>query len=409
MRRDWDERAERDARFFIASGTADADAFWRSGQEEADALILSEVELEPGASALEIGCGIGRLLLPLSRLASSVVGVDISPRMIAEARRACANVENIRIDLTDGTLASVPDRSQDFVFSYIVFQHIPERRAIDTYVKEAARTLQPGGIFHFQVDGRVRRREQYTPGTYEGITLDGNEVRQMVDAAGLEVVRQWGQDTHYLWTTSRAPGSGARVRLVARIRDDFEMRALEQRLSATCGMPVAVGHEGEIRRVMDSFVQRHRSRSATEFVGETFRVLLDREALAAELEFARTILEGGLESPENWIDTIVTSTELRTRLTPSVPRLSEAAEGRLRQRLSSGGREGERLPATLGDLMAIVAAQLRGLDCREAVRRAYQLILGCEPDSEGHRNVAEKLRLGHVTIMTVVAKCMLRS
>jgi hypothetical protein len=63
----------------------------------------------------------------------------------------------------------------------------------------------------------------------------------------------------------------------------------------------------------------------------------------------------------------------------------------------------------LGDLMTVVAARLRGLDCSETVRLAYQWILGCEPDSEGQRYVAEKLRLGHVTVMTVVAKCMLRS
>jgi len=59
--------------------------------------------------------------------------------------------------------------------------------------------------------------------------------------------------------------------------------------------------------------------------------------------------------------------------------------------------------------MTVVAARLRGLDCSETVRLAYQWILGCEPDSEEQRYVAEKLRLGHVTVMTVVAKWMLRS
>src|SRR5512134_253902 len=154
MRQDWDERAQKDARFFIASGTPDVAGFWRSGEEELAGLILSDVSLAATAHVLEIGCGIGRLVRPLARLVASVVGVDISPTMIAEAQRACGSIANARFEVVDGTLQGFDDESRDFVFSYIVFQHIPDRAAIETYVREAARVIRPGGLFHFQVDGR---------------------------------------------------------------------------------------------------------------------------------------------------------------------------------------------------------------------------------------------------------------
>lgn len=403
MRRDWDERAERDAHFYIASATTEAGAFWRSGEEELTALILSDVELQPDASTLEIGCGIGRLIRPLSKRSASVLGVDISPRMVAEARRACEDLENVRIAVTTGALPMVEDQTQDFVFSYIVFQHIPDTAAVDTYIREAARVLRAGGVFHFQVDGRVRRRDQYRPNTYEGITLDAAEVRQMVEAVGLEVVRQWGEDTHYLWTTARRKGNLARLRIIPRIRDEFEMRSFEDRLSMACGVSILINDESKIRNVIERFVQAFAERSPAEFVSAAFRVILAREALPAELEFNRSILERGLETPANWIDTIVTSTELRSRLMPPVPRVTDAAEERLRPRLSMWCPPG----ASLADLMESVGAQLRRQDSAQAVRRAYQLILCREPDPNGHRYFTEKLELGHFTVMKVVAELLL--
>jgi SAM-dependent methyltransferase len=401
MQREWDDRAARDAQFYIASGTADAEAFWRSGEEELSALILSEVELAPSAEVLEIGCGIGRLMRPLAAKARHVLGVDISPSMIAEARHACGSLQNVDFAVTDGALRDVRGESRDFIFSYIVFQHIPEVGAIDEYVRDVARVLRPGGVFHFQVDSRTGRRGTYTPDTYAGVTLESREVREMADAAGLEVVQQWGAGTHYLWTTCRKPGRDLdAIRIVPRIVDWLEVADLNKRLSRVCdeGMSVDIV---ELRPSIDRFVVKYAARPVDEFVGKTFQVLLAREALERESEFAAGIVARGLESPSDWIDTIATSSELHDRLLPRIPSIAPEAEERLRQRVP------ELSEGTIGTIMLQLSARAVGVPHDDAVELLYQFVLGRKPDPEGRAYFVRKLELGHFTRVRVISELLL--
>ncbi|HEY1434936.1 MAG TPA: class I SAM-dependent methyltransferase, partial [Thermoanaerobaculia bacterium] len=97
MREDWDLRARRDARYFIDCGHGGSEeSFWRSGKEDLEGFVLRGVTLDPSATALEIGCGMGRLLGPLSQRAARVTGVDISGEMIRRGREALRDRANIR-------------------------------------------------------------------------------------------------------------------------------------------------------------------------------------------------------------------------------------------------------------------------------------------------------------------------
>ncbi len=86
----WEAFAREDAEFYIATGSVpDGDeqarhGFFESGRETA-AWILEQVAGElPGQDlAVEIGCGVGRLLLPMAERFSHVIGVDIAPTMLA--------------------------------------------------------------------------------------------------------------------------------------------------------------------------------------------------------------------------------------------------------------------------------------------------------------------------------------
>src|SRR5262249_25450679 len=141
MRADWDRRARENAKRFIACGHSETDeAFWASGRRDLDQLILHDLELEPSARALEIGCGLGRILRPLSERIDRACGVDISAEMVAGARRELAERPNIEVFVTDGRLRGIADAALDFVYSFIVFQHIPSKKAVARYLKEAART-----------------------------------------------------------------------------------------------------------------------------------------------------------------------------------------------------------------------------------------------------------------------------
>src|SRR5216683_6228922 len=89
MRADWNGRAQEDANYYVAFGRHDQDdeEFFASA---ADIVRALEQELKrlgpdpapPSRRALEIGCGPGRLMRPMSRHFEEIHGVDVSNEMI---------------------------------------------------------------------------------------------------------------------------------------------------------------------------------------------------------------------------------------------------------------------------------------------------------------------------------------
>jgi SAM-dependent methyltransferase len=82
--------------------------------------------------ALDFGCGVGRILIPLARISDHVTGVDVSASILKEAERNCRDqcVTNVTFVLNDDNLTKLHQRRFDFVHSYIVLQHIPPKVGI---------------------------------------------------------------------------------------------------------------------------------------------------------------------------------------------------------------------------------------------------------------------------------------
>jgi ubiquinone/menaquinone biosynthesis C-methylase UbiE len=80
----------------------------------------------PGGKALDFGCGVGRLTCAMAPHFSEVIGLDISPGMLTEARIESKKRgwNNILYDLSteDSRFAT---NTYDFIHTYIVLQHIP--------------------------------------------------------------------------------------------------------------------------------------------------------------------------------------------------------------------------------------------------------------------------------------------
>src|SRR5467141_1856375 len=125
MRAEWNERALEDPYYYVAFG--------RRGQEDdelfataADVVHALEAELKrfpPGdrraRRALEIGCGPGRLMRPMSWNFGEIHGVDVSDEMISLAAAKLKNVPNAFLRSTNGTdLSCYDDNFFDFVYSY---------------------------------------------------------------------------------------------------------------------------------------------------------------------------------------------------------------------------------------------------------------------------------------------------
>lgn len=108
--------------------------------------------------ALDFGCGVGRLLIPLAELAVEVVGVDVAPRMlqICQQNMAEAGVINGTVVLGDDSLSQIAGEF-NFVNSYIVLQHIPPDRAVHL-IKKLLNFLSVGGVFSLQLTYAKERR-----------------------------------------------------------------------------------------------------------------------------------------------------------------------------------------------------------------------------------------------------------
>jgi 2-polyprenyl-3-methyl-5-hydroxy-6-metoxy-1,4-benzoquinol methylase len=112
----------------------------------------------PRGRALDHGCGVGRLTFPLAAEFGSVVGLDISPSMLAEAEANAREfgATNVHLALADDLLSNGGGEF-DFVNSYITLQHIPVRRGL-TILSRLIDKVRAGGGFHVHLSIRTDRR-----------------------------------------------------------------------------------------------------------------------------------------------------------------------------------------------------------------------------------------------------------
>lgn len=107
-------------------------------------------ELISKGNILEIGCGIGRLLKPLSVHFKWATGVDISADILNEAKKYLRDTPNISLYENDGqSLKVFEDNTFEYVLTAGVIQHIPNRIVIESYLQEAIRVLKYNGLFLF--------------------------------------------------------------------------------------------------------------------------------------------------------------------------------------------------------------------------------------------------------------------
>jgi 2-polyprenyl-3-methyl-5-hydroxy-6-metoxy-1,4-benzoquinol methylase len=149
---DWEELAQQEPYFavltdphFLGMQHGDA-AFFESGENEVAALLAQIATLlgreVPLGAALDFGCGVGRLTLPLARRAGRVVGCDVAPTMLAHARQNAANAGWTNVTFVQ----ELPQHGAfDFVLSLIVFQHIPVQLGSEL-IRTLLRLLASDGV-----------------------------------------------------------------------------------------------------------------------------------------------------------------------------------------------------------------------------------------------------------------------
>jgi SAM-dependent methyltransferase len=139
----------------IASAEAvDFDRFaryydWDTSGEVDDLDFFRNLAARTGGPALEVGCGTGRVLLPLARAGLRLTGVDLSPAMLerARARLAAAGLlQRVRLVEADARTMALDERFRMAFVALNTFMHFTTPEAQSGTLERIQRYLVPGGL-----------------------------------------------------------------------------------------------------------------------------------------------------------------------------------------------------------------------------------------------------------------------
>ncbi len=108
------------------------------------------------STAVDFGCGVGRLTRALAPHFEHTYGLDVAGAMIDEARRLDAGASGAAFELHEHEdLQRFESGSVDLLSCLLVLQHLPSRDAIEGYLREFVRVLADGGVAVVQLPVHV--------------------------------------------------------------------------------------------------------------------------------------------------------------------------------------------------------------------------------------------------------------
>ena len=157
--------------------------------EQATAEIVSQLRqwdlLTNESNVLDIGCGIGRLLVALAPNVRRAVGIDVSAEMVKAAQRRCEGYENVSVIKGDGHgLGAVADDQFELIVAVDSFPYLRQSgyALVQTFVADSARALKSGGQL-------VILNYSYS----ENEETDASEIRDLAAENGLTAVELGGR------------------------------------------------------------------------------------------------------------------------------------------------------------------------------------------------------------------------
>jgi len=128
---------------FTRTAEVFGDAVMQTRAAEAESLAHM-VSAKKSDCAVDLACGTGALAIIFARHVRWIIGLDLTPAMLAVAQRTArdANARNVAFALGNAEQIPFPDASLDLVLSSYALHHVPEAGQV---IGEMSRVLKSGG------------------------------------------------------------------------------------------------------------------------------------------------------------------------------------------------------------------------------------------------------------------------
>ena len=106
--------------------------------------FIQRINLKPGAKVLDVACGTGNQSLPAAHAGANVIGLDIAPNLLEQARKRAAD-EKLKIEFIEGDAEKLPYEAArfDVVLSMFGAMFAPRPELV---ASELLRVCRPGGL-----------------------------------------------------------------------------------------------------------------------------------------------------------------------------------------------------------------------------------------------------------------------
>ena len=121
-------------------------------RKSADILMAKKI-LKKSDQILDLGCGYGRLSLPLAKEGYAVTGLDLAPNFIREARKRAKDA-GVKIRYDIGSMTELPYEKESFdkvICMWSSFNHLLAKREQVKSLNEVFRVLKENGIAFFEM------------------------------------------------------------------------------------------------------------------------------------------------------------------------------------------------------------------------------------------------------------------
>jgi ubiquinone/menaquinone biosynthesis C-methylase UbiE len=141
---------------------------WENAQTVArrDVAFWQRLAAAQEGRVLELGCGTGRIAVPVARAGVRLTGLDRSPEMLARARQRLRRARlGSRATLVRGDIRFLPFRGRPgfalVMAPYGILQSLTRERDLRSTLESVARVLRRGGLFAIDLVPDLPRWAEY--------------------------------------------------------------------------------------------------------------------------------------------------------------------------------------------------------------------------------------------------------